>query len=317
MKLNYFAAYAWGVVAYTIVVILFGDVVQVTGSGAGCGSHWPTCNGEVLPQLAQLETVIEFSHRITSGLALLSAVILLVWAFRAYPPGHHVRFGAKLFMFFMIVESLVGAALVVFSLVEGDTSMARVIVASLHLVNTLLLLGAVTLTAWWASGGPPIQLKNQGWMGWALGAGFLGLLVVGASGAVISLGDTLFPAETLAEGLEQKFDASAHFTVQLRLYHPLIAIAVGAYLVGITALFNHLRPTPVTQRMGQAITVLYVTQLAVGALNVGLLAALWIQLIHLFLSDMLLIALVLFLASAFAQPATTEQKALHPVAQVG
>ncbi|MCK6625368.1 MAG: COX15/CtaA family protein [Anaerolineae bacterium] len=303
MNLDRFAKYTWGVLAYNLAVILWGAYVRASGSGAGCGSHWPLCNGEVIPRAPQVETMIEFGHRLSSGLALLMVVVMVVWAFRIYAKGHPVRWGAGLSMFFMVTEALVGAGLVLFELVAGDTSAARAWVIAIHLINTFLLLAALTLTAWWASGGRPVQFKSQGKLGWALALAFLAMLFLGASGAVTALGDTLFPASSLAEGWQQKFLPTAHFLVRLRLWHPLIAIAVGAYIMVVMGVVNTRQPNPLARRMSRIFTVLYFIQLASGALNVVLLAPIWLQLWHLLLSDLLWIMLVLFAARAFAQPA--------------
>lgn len=304
MKLNRFAKYAWGVLTYNLAVILWGTYVRATGSGAGCGSHWPLCNGEVIPRTPQVATMIEFAHRISSGLALLLVVGLIIWAFRLYPTSHPVRLSAGLSMVFMISEALVGAGLVLFKLVAQDTSTARTMVITIHLMNTFLLLAALTLTAWWASGGRPVQLKGQGWLGLALGLGFLAMLILGASGAVTALGDTLFPASSLAEGLQQKFSPTAHFLVRLRLFHPLIAIAVGVYVVIVIGLFNARRPDPLARQIGRIFTILYFVQLGAGAFNVLLLAPIWIQLWHLLMSDALWIMWVLFATATLAQSAT-------------
>lgn len=319
MKLNRFAKYAWGVLAYNLAVILWGAYVRATGSGAGCGSYWPLCNGEVIPRTPQVATMIEFAHRISSGLALLLVVGLIIWAFRLYPKGHPVRLSAGLSMFFMITEALVGAGLVLFKLVAQDTSTARTLVITIHLMNTFLLLAALTLTAWWASGGRPVQLKGQGWLGLALGLGFLAMLILGASGAVTALGDTLFPASSLAEGLQQKFSPTAHFLVRLRLFHPLIAIAVGVYVVIVIGLFNARRPDSLARQIGRIFTILYFVQLGAGAFNVLLLAPIWIQLWHLLMSDALWIMWVLFATTTLAQPATQVNQVdlLKPSPQVG
>jgi heme A synthase len=194
MKLNRFAGYAWGVLVYNLLVIMWGAYVRATGSGAGCGNHWPLCQGEVVPRPQQIETMIEFSHRLSSGLALLVVIVLFIWAFRAYPKGHPVRLGGSLSLFFIITEALVGAGLVLFELVAYNTSLARAMVMALHLVNTFLLLGALTLTAWWGSGGRPLRLRGQGSLIWLLAIGLVGMLILGASGGVTALGDTLYPA---------------------------------------------------------------------------------------------------------------------------
>ena len=82
--------FAWSVLAYFVAVILWGTLVRATGSGAGCGNHWPLCNGTVLQHSPRLDTMIEFTHRITSGISFFSVVGLLVWTFaghRARPSG--------------------------------------------------------------------------------------------------------------------------------------------------------------------------------------------------------------------------------------
>ena len=163
MNLSRFAKYAWGVLGLNIIVILWGAVVKATGSGAGCGEHWPMCNGLVVPRAPAVDTLIEFTHRMSSGLALLSVAGLLIWAFRAFPPGHHVRRGAVASAALIIIESLLGAALVLFGWTAFDKSLARVIMQPIHLTNTLLLLAAVLYTARAASGGAPLELRGQGW----------------------------------------------------------------------------------------------------------------------------------------------------------
>ncbi len=307
MKLNRFAIYSWGVLGYHILIILWGAAVRATGSGDGCGQQWLTCQGSIIPYAPQIETIIEYAHRLTSGIAVILVLALVIWSFRKYPPKHHVRFGAVLSFVFLIIEALIGAVLVLFGLVGDNASIARVIVVGLHLVNTFILLTVLTLTAWWASAGKPIQLRGQGIIGWSLIAGYIAMLILGASGAVTALGDTLFPAGSLVEGIRQDFLPTAHFLIQLRLYHPLIAILVGAYLIMTTGIFNASRPTPNTRRFAKLLTIIYFVQLLAGALNIILLVPIWMQLIHLLLADLILIIFTLFLASAFAQPAENRQ----------
>jgi len=306
MKLNRFAAYAWGVLVCNLAVILWGAYVRASGSGAGCGSHWPLCNGEVIPRAPKIATLIELTHRLSSGLALLLVVGLVVWAFRAYPKKHVVRWGAGWSMCLMLTEALVGAGLVLFALVADNASMARALSMSVHLVNTFLLLAALTLTAWWASKGRPVQTRGQGTIAWLFVAGLLGALILGVSGAVTALGDTLFPAGSLAAGLKQDFSPAAHFLIRLRLLHPLIAVAVGAYLILIAGLARVARPGKWTKRLTGALTAVVLIQLGAGALNVYLLAPIWMQLVHLLLSDFVWIALVLSTAAALAQISQTE-----------
>jgi heme A synthase len=314
MKIQRFAAYAWTVVAYNLAIILWGAYVRASGSGAGCGSHWPLCNGEIIPRNPQIETLIEFTHRASSGVALLMVLGLVIWGFRAYPKGHSVRLGAGLSGFFIITEALVGAGLVLFMLVADNASIARALFMAVHLANTFLLVAALTLTAWWASGGQPIRLRNQGSVAVMLGIGVVSMVVLGVSGAVTALGDTLFPAASLAEGLRQDLSPTAHFLIRLRVLHPTIAIAVGLFLLFVASAASVLRPDAQTKRFARSIVVLFVVQLAAGLLNVLLLAPIWMQLVHLLLADFVWIALILLTASALADQPMLETT-LQPAPQ--
>jgi heme A synthase len=303
VRLSRFAVYAWGVLVYNIGVILWGAYVRASGSGAGCGSHWPACNGEVIHLPRQVEAMIELSHRLTSGVALVLVVGLLVWAFRAFPRGHVVRLGAMLSIVFIIAEALIGAGLVLFRLTARDDSATRAISLALHLVNTFLLLGALTLTAWWASGGRPLRLRGQGGLTWAFLGAAAATMALGATGAVTALGDTLFPAGSLAEGLQQDLSPTAHFLIQLRVVHPVLAVLVGVYGVVVGALSSVLRRGATTRRLAYALAAIFVAQFGVGVLNLSLLAPIPMQLLHLLMADLLWIVLVLAAAAALAAPA--------------
>lgn len=289
--------YAWGVLCFNIVVVLWGALVRATGSGAGCGSHWPLCNGEVIPPSPQIETIIEFSHRLSSGLALIFVIGLFIWSWKIYPKHHHVRLGASLSLLFIITEALVGAALVLFKWVAQDASIGRVISIAVHLVNTFLLLASITLTAWWASGANPIQLKGAQRNSLMMFVGLAGVLLIGVTGAITALGDTLFPAASLAEGLRQDFSETAHFLIRLRIWHPVIATLVGFYIGMISLWLWNSREGNWTRRFSAALGILFILQLSAGLLNVFLLAPVWMQLVHLLLADLVWITLVLLSAS--------------------
>lgn len=314
-----FAVYAWIVLAYLILVILWGAFVRATGSGAGCGSHWPLCNGVVVPREPAIETIIELTHRVTSAFSGVMVLGMLAWSFYAFPRRHRVRRGAVLTTVFIIIEGLLGAGLVLFELVADNASMARAGAMAAHLVNTFVLLAVATMTAWWASGGMPVRLRQQGRAGWLILGGALLMLVLGASGAVTALGDTLFPASSLREGLAQDFSPTVHFLVRLRIWHPVIAIITGVYLVVASNIITSERPTPLTVRFSRALLLIFTVQFAAGVINVLLLAPVWMQILHLLLADLLWIMAILFAASALAveQPEELGEPTLQPVAQVG
>ncbi len=304
-KTGRLAAFAWAVVAFNLAVILWGAYVRATGSGAGCGSHWPLCNGEVLPAGAQGgKTFIEFAHRTTSGLALLLVVALVWWVFRAFPKGHAARRGAVLSLVFIIIEALIGAGLVLLRLVADDASVARAFYLSLHLVNTFVLVAVLGLTAWWASGGRALSLKGgRDALRWWLVVALVATLALGVSGAVAALGATLFPASAAFEQTRGDLTATAQLMFSLRHYqlHPLLAVLVGAYLVAAAAVTKRARPGVWASRFAAMVTTLVVAQLGVGLVNAALLAPVWLQLVHLLLADLLWLALVLLSATALAR----------------
>jgi heme A synthase len=296
------ARFAWLVLAYNLGVILWGAVVRATGSGAGCGNHWPLCNGEVLPRARAIETMIEFSHRATSGIALLLVIGLVGWALRSLPRGHPARLGSGLALFFILTEAAVGAGLVLFEMVADNRSMARALWMAGHLVNTFFLLASLALTAHWADGGAPLRLRGRGSTPGLVLLGLAATTLVGVSGAVAALGDTLFPATSLAQALEQELSGTSHLLIRLRLLHPLIAVVAAALLLGLAATLPPRSADPRAGRLGRWLAGLVIVQMAVGMANVALLAPVWMQVVHLLLADLVWIALVLLGARALAEP---------------
>jgi heme A synthase len=308
MRQQRFAKFAWGVLAYTVAVILWGAYVRITFSGDGCGEHWPLCRGEVIPTAASVKTLIEFSHRGSSGLLGVLVLMLVVWAFRAYPKGSIVRVAAAVSFLFIVIESALGAGLVKFGLVNKDDSVNRAIVMSLHLVNTLMLVAATALTAWWASGGKPVRLRDQRGRALVLAGGIAATVVLGVSGAITALGDTLFPAASLAQGMQQDLSSTAHFLIRLRIFHPVIALVTSAYIIVFVALPRLRAEDRETSGLSRLLIGLVIAQNVLGALNLYLLAPMWAQIVHLLAADIVWIVLVLFSASTLgiqeAQPHT-------------
>jgi cytochrome c oxidase assembly protein subunit 15 len=304
-----FARYAWMVLAYNVAVVLWGAFVRATGSGAGCGRHWPRCNGVVIPRNPSVETLIEFTHRATSGIALLAVVAMLWMALRRFPRGHAARTGAVWSMVLMLTEAGVGASLVLLELVAGNTSGARAWWMAAHLTNTFLLLAAIALTAWWGGGRPRIRVRGQGMAGFLALAPIVLTLLVGVTGAITALGDTLFPKTSVG------MDSGTHFLERLRIVHPFLAIGTGVFAVAASAGLRRLRPGAMTERLSRAIAGLFGMQIMVGTLNIVLLAPVWMQLIHLLLADAVWLALVLAAASALAEeePAPGLVNLAHPL----
>ncbi|HEY6099299.1 MAG TPA: COX15/CtaA family protein [Anaeromyxobacter sp.] len=304
-----FSRFAWGVLAYNLAVVAWGALVRATGAGAGCGRHWPTCQGEVLPELTSLHTRIEFTHRAMSGLALVSAVVLAAWALRAFPRGHAVRKAALASVAFMIAEALVGAGLVIYGWVAKDTSPARGWVMAIHLTNTFLLLAALALTAWWSGRRPAgLAAPPRGVLGPLLAAAFAAMLLAGITGAIAALGDTLFPATSFADGLRQELSSDAALLLRLRVLHPVAAIAAAVLLVLAARAALGARPEPAVRGAAVAVATLAAAELLAGGVNLALLAPVWMQLVHLALADLAWIALVVLAASSLAPEAALEKE---------
>jgi heme A synthase len=294
-----FRRFAWGSLVYTVLVILFGAVVRITGSGAGCGQNWPTCHGEVAHLPRSTETAIELTHRVTSGFSLLLSIGLFVWALRCFERGHPARRAALLAFVFMVMEALIGAALVLLALVGKNDSLARAGVMAAHLVNTSLLTGAMAISAWSAGKRKPIFWRGTRAMALLLLGMLAGMLVVSTSGAVTALGDTLYPVPSSAEALHDPGAARTigqQFLQRFRAFHPILAIAILAYL---SYAISRLK-TRATRRHARAALALLIVQMVAGVFNILLSAPAWMQVVHLGLATVLWIALVVFGAEALS-----------------
>jgi heme A synthase len=306
MTTKRFARYVWVVLGYTLIVILWGAFVRATGSGAGCGNHWPLCNGEVIPRAPLLETIVEISHRLTSGLLLILIVGLTFFSFRLYPKGHIVRRGGVLTLVFVIIEALFGAALVLLELVAHNASLTRAFSMSLHLVNTLVLVGVITLTGMWVRGVAAPDFKGRGRMLTWIIVGVVMTMLLGASGGIAALGDTLVPATSFAHGLSQDLDMTANVLLRLRVLHPVIAIATGIVMVVVSQVIAQMNPVAGTRKASRVLLAAYVGQLGLGTVNMVLLAPIPIQLMHLLLADVIWIAFVVLVGLALQRETAPE-----------
>lgn len=300
-----FVRFAWALAAYLLAVILFGAWVRISGSGAGCGDHWPLCNGELVPPTPSMKTVIEYTHRLTSGLAGPWSLALVIWAWRGFRAQKAVRMAALATLGFVLLEGGIGAGLVLKELVASDASAARATVIALHLVNTFGLMASVSLCAHWAT---PAAPKQRVELGLRRGAQWcaVALVLVGATGAVTALGDTLFPVLPYAEDtgwfahLRDDLQAGTHFLVRLRLWHPVLAVVVSVLVLTV---FGKIRETAgaAASLAGWGSGLVFV-QLGLGALNIFLHAPAWLQLAHLLCAQVLWCVLCVILAKTEALP---------------
>jgi heme A synthase len=287
-----FTRFAVGTLVFNVGVILFGAIVRATGSGAGCGSHWPTCGGQVVPLSGSAERFIEFGHRASSGVALILVTILVGWAIRTRQAGDPVRIAAIASGILIVNEALIGAALVLFEWVADDRSVGRAVSITVHLVNTFLLLAALSLTAWWSAGHPIPPRRPNRTTAWLVGIGAGALILVGASGAITALGDTLFPPHDGANN-------SGSFLVSLRWVHPVLAVGTALYLLKLS------RVLQAPDRMRGYLAGIVTVQLTAGVVNVALAAPVWMQVVHLLIADLVWIGFVVTAATALSERVET------------
>ncbi len=289
--------FAWGVLAYNVAVIVWGSAVRATGSGGGCGEHWPLCNGTLALHHPAVATMIELSHRATSGVDLVCVLALFFWTFAAVPRRHLARAWAVAVLVLTLNEALLGALLVELGLVAHNVSPARAVYLGLHLTNTLLLLVALALTAHFLSrtgatmrGG--VVLRSP-----ALAlTGLIAVLIVGVSGSLAALGDTLYPAHNLLTAIAQDFSAGTSWLLRIRWVHPAISLIAGAFICWLVLRAWQRRDHVAARPLALAVVLLLALQYALGIADVALLAPVWLQMMHLLGADLLWIALILLAA---------------------
>ncbi len=275
--------YAAAVVAFMVFVILEGAFVRATGSGAGCGNHWPLCNGDFFPHHPRLTTLIEYTHRSMTGVCTTMVAVLIGWTFLARPHGDRSRRAVVWSGILLLTEALLGALLVKGGYVENNASNMRVFMQCVHFTNTMLLLAAITITWWWLRNRTPTHhlrplARPAAWL--ALAA----TIFVGATGSVAALADTIFPSTSLQSAFVQDFAASSPLLVRMRWVHPataLIALACAIWLA-----------LQLRSKLGRWVLLLIAAQLVLGAADVLLLAPTWMQILHLLGADLYWIALI-------------------------
>ena len=292
------ARLAWATLAYNVAVIVWGGFVRASKSGAGCGTHWPLCKGHILPSFAEATTRIEFAHRITSGVAVLLTVFLATAISKEFHRTHPARRAMRFSVLFMVLESLVGAALVLLNHVAMDPSAARAVWMGIHLTNTFLLVASSALTAYFVNSGTSPSVHARRGIYWTCAIALGTILLVALAGSEAALADTLYPAKSLLDGLRQDITPGGHLILKIRTIHPFLAM-FGACVVAVAATVVHsLAPGSIAKRAAIAAGVLTVTQVAIGFTNLMLLVPIWTQLLHLAVAQLVWIALVLMSVDA-------------------
>lgn len=297
-KLSAFAKYAWLVLGFNVLVILWGVFLRASRSGDGCGQHWLTCHGEVIPSAPELKTVIEFSHRITSAIAFFLVAGLLIWTYRKFSKGNPIRKTALFSFVFIITEAAVGAGLVLTGNTAETLSASRPFWMAGHLINTFILLAFLTLTARYASGGQPFDWAQGQRFLIPIGLAALAVLLIGLTGSIAALANMLFPSGTLAEGLAKDFSPTSHILLRLRLLHPITAILGSVFLIFLTGwMAKSANGEKDAVWWSNVLSILVLVQLAFGSLTLFMRAPIVMQLGHLLLADAIWISLVLLCAA--------------------
>jgi len=289
--------FAWGVLVYFIAVILWGTLVRATGSGAGCGNHWPLCNGTVMQHSASVNTMIEFTHRLTSGLSFFLVVGLAAWTFAGTGRGHLARAAAVASVVFTLIEATLGALLVKLGLTAQSQSPLRPAYLALHLTNTLLLVAALTLTAHLLSRAKG-YLRGSIRLAAPIGAlaTIVVVMMVGVTGSLAALGDTLFPASSLGLALAQDFSPASGWLVRWRWTHPTVAFVASIFLIWLLVRAARRSAAWDNRGLSALVLLLLAAVYVLGLLDVFLLAPLWVQMAHLLAADTLWAALVVLTA---------------------
>jgi len=308
LKLDKFAKYAWFVLAYNVVVILWGVFLRASLSGDGCGEHWLTCGGEVIPSAPQLKTQIEFFHRITSSLAGIVVVGLVVsaiikWVREKSAINKVLLKMSVASLAFIIIEGIVGGLLVLTGNTAANWTPTRPFWMAAHLINTFTLIAVLTLTARFASGGRPFSFfKAPPKVLLLLAIATIGIFIVGMSGSIAALSSMLFPSSTLSEGIAKDFSQTSHYILRLRVFHPILSVMTGVFLIFLAGwLKAQAKESPAVTRWSNILSILVLIQFASGAVTLLLLAPVVMQLVHLFLADAVWIAFVLMAASFLSE----------------
>ena len=287
--------FAWLLLAYNILVILWGAVVRATSSGAGCGAHWPLCNGSVLLSHPAVATMIEFAHRASSGLCLIGVIVLALWTFRNTVRGAWARVASALAVVLTLNEALLGALLVLLRHVAKDQSAARSVYLALHLTNTMLMLAALALSAHFLTH-PASRYRTHFKHLSAFVAGLIATLIVGVSGSLAALSDTLYPAQTLSSALLQDFAPHTSWLIRIRILHPISAMIAALFIAWLVFKAVTVTDTAPRRPLALGVVLLLGFQIILGLADVTLLAPVWMQVLHLLGADMLWVALILLTA---------------------
>lgn len=290
MTIRALTRYAWILVYYTLLVIIWGAWVRVSHSGDGCGKSWPLCEGALFPNSAESKTWIEYFHRLTSGFYGIIVIHLFYLVRKQFPKNSLQSLLGFSTLILMFIEAALGAALVLKGLVGENATLFRLFAMTLHQVNSLLLVGSTVALA--------CSLSRQAVLSWDLKKLFLhrGLLVlfilIPATGAWAALSNTLFPSADLLQGLADDLSSDSPWILKLRVIHPLIASGFCIYWAYFFWNQSEEAENKDLKKSSLYLASFFVVAFLFGALTLLSLSPVWMKLVHLTLAQLLWIALM-------------------------
>jgi heme A synthase len=263
-----FARLALVAAAVTFGMIIIGAITRVSGSGMGCGTDWPVCNGRIIPSFEGLQavaTLIEYGHRLFALIVGIATVAVMVQAFRLYRKTPRIYILAILALVLYFLQSALGAITVWMS--------NEWLSVMLHLANSMLLLACfviIWVNARPAASGTPVVTANGVALSAAVAAAGLAFLVVllgavvAGNNALKACGDQFITSWPLC--LNTVWPANFGTPAELNMIHRIAAglLGVALVLLAIQAWRNH--ADALTRQTIIIAGILYLTQAAMGAL---------------------------------------------------
>ncbi|HEV8537246.1 MAG TPA: heme o synthase [Candidatus Limnocylindria bacterium] len=241
--------------AAAFLVVVWGGVVRVTGSGLGC-PDWPLCHGQFLPSLDPA-TRIEWTHRFLAIVSGLTVAAMVLWTFTAYRADRRVLWLAIAIAVLYPLQGVLGGITVLLELPHEWVT--------LHLANAELLLAALTILAvlvrW-----PIARAQSGGWTWLALAAA-IGTFVLLLSGAYVRAANATtaclsWPLCGAGDYVTPSGDAA------IAMAHRVVAVGVGVIIVAACLeAWRHRREAPGLGPLAVSTVAIFVLQVAIGAAN--------------------------------------------------
>ena len=285
--------------AATFLLIVLGGVVRVSGSGLGCGPPgsgfhgWPLCEGDVLPGL-DLDSVIEYAHRVVAVAVGFMMLALAVWAWRRYRDRPGIVAASTAAVVLVAAQGLLGAATV-------EEGLDEALVAA-HLGLAMILLGLLVYV--WRASRPGVA----GTPAADGGRGFRTLVATaqGALFATIVAGGYMAGTQNYGRADYQLGDGAHHACgrafptcngdvlpfgvgrlIDIHLTHRVLMYLSCALILGLVVLAVRRGASTGLARMSMVAGGLLLAQVVLGALNVWLEEYELLILAHLTLATML------------------------------